>query len=237
MKLYAIYTDSHNVLKDKWFLKTMKDDWDLNINYIGCSGARHSTRNFFNIVAIKKLELIVKSIKENINDIIVWSDVDIQFFGKCENAILESLKDKDIVFQRKWLCRDEVNVGFHAMKCNERTLRLWEYVLRYCRKNICDFGNERFPLGEQDVVNRILHDDILDIKWGILPDSIWAKSCGLEPPIDILLHHANCVGKINRKLKQLEEIRNLVSSPYRLKLAYRKRRMKKFIKGMFPIKL
>lgn len=35
------------------------------------------------IIALEKIEYIIDAIKNNWNDIILWADSDMQFFGKC----------------------------------------------------------------------------------------------------------------------------------------------------------
>lgn len=219
------------MLKDEWFLKTLRDDWELNITYLEGLGGNWGTSEFFNVTSLKKLEYLIQIIKDNWNNIIIWSDVDIQFFGKCEDIVLKSLDGKDITFQAEWVGKDAVNVGFFAMRCNEKTLSLWDYVLRCSKNNIQDLGNKKFPFGDQTVMNMALRENTINVKWCLLPESIWARSNGWEPPIDIVLHHANCAGTVESKLEQMEHIRKFVMSPTKLKLANYKRKTKRIIKN------
>ena len=231
MKLYSVYTDSHRILKDEWFLKTLPEEWDLNIMHVEGKGGRVGSQEFLNIIE-KKLEYIVKSIKDNMDDTIIWSDVDIQFFDRCKDTILESISRKDMVFQREWMGKDVANIGFIAIKCNRKTLNFWKCILERRKDTIQRFRYKKLSYGDQSMINEALHDNNLGIKWGFFPDKIWAKSCGGEPPIDIILHHANCVGRIDRKLKQLKEVRGIVESPLRKRLAGYKRGTKKFVKSL-----
>ena len=221
------------MLKDEWFLKTLRDDWELNITYLEGLGGNWGTSEFFNVTSLKKLEYLIQIIKDNWNNIIIWSDVDIQFFGKCEDIVLKSLDGKDITFQAEWVGKDAVNVGFFAMRCNEKTLSLWDYVLRCSKNNIQDLGNKKFPFGDQTVMNMALRENTINVKWCLLPESIWARSNGWEPPIDIVLHHANCAGSIEKKLQQMEYIRKIVTSPLRLRFANCKRKAKIMAKKLF----
>ena len=231
MKLYSVYTDSHKILKDKWFLGTIQDDWDLDIIHIKGGGDRAGSPKFLNIIA-KKLEHVVESIKDNMGEIIVWSDVDIQFFKRCNNIIIDALGKKDIVFQKERMCNDIVNSGFFVMKCNEKTLGFWRHILQSCRDIIKDSSYKKLPFAEQTVMNKVLRNNIVDVKWGLLPDRIWARSCGPHPPLDIVLHHANCAAQVGQKLKQLEEIKKIVTSPTKRQWFGYKRKAKKLVKHL-----
>jgi len=221
------------MLKDEWFLKTLRDDWQLDIKYLEGPEGNWGTSEFFNVTSLKKLECLIQAIKDNWNNIIIWSDMDIQFFGKCEDIILRSLDGKDITFQAEWAGKNTVNVGFFAMRCNEKTLSLWDYVLRCCKNNIQDLGKEKFLFGDQTVTNMALRENTINVKWCLLPESIWAMSNGREPPIDIVLHHANCVGSIEKKLQQMEYIRKIVTSPLKSRFANCKRKTKVMVKKIF----
>lgn len=213
IKLYSIYTDEAIALK-KNFIKTICDDWEINISYwgtIGEGGGNTWTAGWYNILR-KRIEFLISKIKENDGRIIIWSDIDIQFFGTCGAYIIRAMQEKDIVFQsersEQWP-EKEVNGGFAVIRCNARTLSLYESVLQ------CDLEN--LPMGDQSAINDLLKDHRSDLRWDVLPRQFWAPSHGDHPPEDIVLHHANCtmpvirhgkaIGSIELKLEQLKEMR------------------------------
>ena len=94
IKLYSYYTDDITVLKDN-FISSIKDDWDINIQEIDkLNGNSNFGSNQFIQITKNKFEFLKSKILENMNNIIIYSDVDIQFFKSCNDIILDfSLRD------------------------------------------------------------------------------------------------------------------------------------------------
>lgn len=216
IKLFTIYTDETVALKRN-FVKTIRDDWELHISYwgtIGEGGGNTGTSGWYRLLR-KRIAFLIEKIRENDNQIIVWSDIDIQFFGKCEAYIHRTIQERDIVFQsecsERWP-RKEINGGFAVMRCNPRTLSLYESVLQSDLENL--------PLGDQSAINDILKENRMGLRWDVLPRQFWAPSHGDDPPPDIVLHHANCtmpvtrhgktIGSIELKLEQMKKMRKHV---------------------------
>lgn len=209
IKLYSIYTDEAAALKEI-FLETLQDDWELHISHWGKAGqdGDWGTPSFAKLVK-RKIAYIIETIKENTGDIIIWSDIDIQFFGKCTDTILNSMSGNDIVFQAERWPAKEINAGFMAIRCNEKTLLFFETVL--------NFEIEKLKFFEQSAINSILKEQTVDLNWDVFPKEIWAPSHGGLPPAGILLHHANCtaprivngkkLGSMERKIIQFNGIR------------------------------
>jgi len=207
MKLISLLTPEFKILKDEWFLKTMKDDWDIYIKEIegfGENGDYQSKQWYYCLK--EKINLIIDEIKKN--DFIVYSDLDVQFFGKCKDFFLNKLKDKDIVFQAWNYHSLEANGGFMAIKCNENSLTFFEEVQKF------NFEDKLF--GDQDIINYVLKKT--NINWGLFCNRIYSIGLG-DLPHNILLHHACCtpspyyrngkrIGSLELKLKLLEKIKN-----------------------------
>lgn len=217
MKLLSIYTDSIKVLKDEWFLKTLQDDLELKIKYL--DEVKEGKGDFqspeWHYSLRKKIEYIIDEIKNNRDEIIIWSDIDIQFFSKCTEIIEKAMQDRDIVFQLDDAKAQTVNSGFMAIRCNPKTLLFFETILK------ADFKNLRLP--DQDVANSILKQRSIPLKWGYFPKQIYATYLG-GVPLDIALHHAcgtkepftkngKRFGSIEMKIEQLKEIRNFTQLP------------------------
>jgi hypothetical protein len=217
-KIYSVYTNEVLELKSI-FEKSILDDWEVKIEFLGEVGTGHSnfgSSGWYEIIKAKIVFLIAK-IEENIGDIIIWSDLDIKFYAKCSDLIYAALANNDIVFQAEHWPERQVNTGFAAIKCNEATLSLYKHVL--------NSELEKMPFADQSAVNQILTEEKVDLKWDVLPRQFWATSHfmydSLMPPKDIVLHHANCtaptvidgemVGSVQLKLKQLKIISNHLS--------------------------
>lgn len=213
IKLYSVYTDETEALKSI-FLKSVKDDWEINIGYWGKAGeGRGDFRSpgWYKIVK-KKIEFLIDKVRENWENVIIWSDIDLQFFGNSSDLINRAIVDKDMLFLSEHWPEKEINSGFFVMRCNSKTLSFLELVLRAKIEDL-DFG-------DQSAINDILKYNEIGVKWDILPSQFWAQSHSPNPPLDVILHHANCtapqmrdgkkVGSTELKIEQLKRIRRHV---------------------------
>jgi len=100
MKLISVYSESHRIFKDKWFLPTLQDDYKLEMHHCDVNGpARYMEEDWVKTV-IFKAETIINAIKKYWGNIFIYSDVDIQFFKETKQLLVQSIKDNDIVCQR-----------------------------------------------------------------------------------------------------------------------------------------
>ncbi|MBD3245593.1 MAG: hypothetical protein GF333_01100 [Candidatus Omnitrophica bacterium] len=211
--LYALCTDEAEYFK-KIFLKTLRDDWDVRIDYLGAAGeggGDWSSPGFLELVRIK-LQYLVRLVKENYGKVIIWSDLDIQFFRECTPLIRREIKGKDILFQAEHWPQKEINSGFMVIRCNEKTLSFFEAVLKIDYEKMRHF--------DQSAINAILQENTIGLRWDVLPRQFWAMTHGGNPPRDIVLHHANgtvpCerngrkIGSLQLKIEQLKHIRRQV---------------------------
>jgi hypothetical protein len=218
MKIYAVYTDEMEEIK-RIFLDSMQDDWEVNIEYFGQAGEGNGDFHSPGWLEVRKrtLDLQISKIEENLGDVIIWSDLDIQFFAECTPLIKQAIEGKDIVFQAEhWPRKDEVNIGFAVIRCNEQTLGLYRMALQYDLRKL--------QVADQTAINDILSKNETGIKWDILPNQFWAMSHYLYnntfPPPDVLLHHANCtspetvngktIGSVELKLQQFQLVKDYV---------------------------
>jgi len=205
MKIYGVYSKENEILKDEWFLKTLQDDVEVHFKDIGSFGGASvdfGDANWYKACR-EKHNYACQAVEENQGDLIIYSDVDIQFFDKCIPAIVEAMEGKDIVFQSEhWPATGEINLGFLCIRCSPKTLKLY--------REIRDMEFEKLPVADQTAMNMLLKDGKHDIQWGVFPTKIWARSHGNIPPDDILMHHANCVGDTIGKSQQLVWIRKMV---------------------------
>lgn len=148
MKLYSLYSKSHVILKDEWFLPSLQDDYDCELVEAGqlCPSGEYMSEGFlpFNI---KQVELMLRAVKENWGRCFVYADIDIQFFKPSSAQLLQLLKGKDMVVQRDdpsgMLC-----AGFLCSRANDKTLALWE--------DIREIMLHKSPYHNQDLLNALM---------------------------------------------------------------------------------
>ena len=221
MKLYFFHTPSHEQLKDDWFLRSLKDDFELcpgSHAQIGPEGT-YLEPGWPETMG-KKIAYIVQMIRENLGKVVIFSDVDVQFFSPVREILLREIQNKDIVLIRD--CgeahlkdKDSNGIlctGFFVIRANDQTLRLWEAVRDFDAKHL---------LGDQRSLNEVLKNGFSEVRWGVLPDSfyspgkdklldgLWEEGKPLLPPTDMVLHHANFTVGIERKVQQLRYVRHL----------------------------
>lgn len=220
MKIFSVYTDEIAAIKPI-FLDSMKDDWEVHVEYLGKAGEGNGdfhSRGWLDVQK-KKLNFIINKIEENQGDVIIWSDLDIQFFAQCVPLIEQAIEGYDVLYQaERWPRKDEVNIGFAVIRCNEQTLALYRMALEY--------DLDELQVADQTAINDILAKNKTDVKWDILPRQFWAMSHYMHdksvPPPDVVLHHANCtspgtvngklVGSVELKLQQFELVKGYVDS-------------------------
>ena len=216
IKLYALYTPSHKILADKFFLPTIQDDFELIIVKVDqtCPTAQFLERGWRQ-TTIQKVDLIIQAVKDNWGKVFIFSDVDIQFFGPIQQHILSLMQDNDLIIQKN-SPNGVICSGFFACRGNEKTLRLWQDV----RKVMV-----RTRLSDQRSLNRCLRKqkrrgNLYGIKWNYLPPIFfgggaltgkrWHPGTKLLVPQGVVMHHANWTIGIKNKIKQLKYVQGVV---------------------------
>lgn len=226
IKLYSIYTPSHEVFLEKFFLPSLKDDYFLVLEKYEqeCHSGVFQSEGWMDTMK-KKVELIIRAIKENQGQVFIHSDVDVQFFGKTKDVILQAISGNDIVFQKDMpeaLDNDfegHYCAGFFVCRGNEKTLKLFEDILSEIPKT---------KLNDQLILNKLIRNNKYKIAASCLPDSFWGPGTyygknvdhlggyhwedgdELLFPEEILMHHANWTRGIENKKRQLEYVKKRV---------------------------
>jgi hypothetical protein len=216
MKIYALYTPSHEILKDQFFLPSIQDDFDIVVEFCEqtCPTAGFMSEGWTETTA-RKVDLILRAIRENWGKIFIFSDVDIQFFAPIESTILMLMQDNDIIMQRNnpegVLC-----TGFFACRGNEKTLRLWNDV----KKTMQTKQLQSDQISFNQCIKRRSKRNHYNVAWDYLPDTffgggtltgyIWSPGKSLPVPDGIMLHHANWTKGIKNKIAQLLYVQNEV---------------------------
>jgi len=222
MKLYCFYNDAHKVLFDNWFKPSIKDDFEIKDKILtdDVIDITHKNNDFYKI-CIFKIVHILEAIEENINnnEIFLYFDVDIQFFGKIEDRIEELMKDNDILFQKGGR---SINIGMIVCRSSEKTKQFWLNVKTELIKtklndeNIC-----RYLLGLDNKVdqhcNYYKRNNKYSIKWNYLPEKEFvgghivsistSEDIFKKIPKEILVHHASYTMGLENKIKQLTYVK------------------------------
>jgi len=160
VKLYILTTPSLKVLRDEWFIPSLKDDFHVVESQVDqhCPIGTFMSDGWRKVTQ-EKARFLVKAVKDNMGEAFLYSDVDIQFFRPVKNSLQTILKSQDMAIQRDtpWgtLCS-----GFMACRANERTLRLFS--------DIADMFDHDQNGSDQAFLNHLL---LRDVRWARSPET------------------------------------------------------------------
>lgn len=153
MKLFSLYTHHHKTFRDEWFLPSLKDSFDLNIIEYQLDEEGKIGNETFKKAMVYKVSTIIDAIKNNINNIIIYSDIDVQFFRSFEKYITENIYNFDLLIQRDSpygvFC-----AGFMVINCNQNTLSLFTRIKTLML--------ERNTHDDQQILNELLFYNIIE---------------------------------------------------------------------------
>lgn len=196
--MYTCYSRSHRVLLDNFFIPSIPEDVEINIEEQSqlCDTGKFRSDKWENAVS-GKINYFINAIKKNIGEILIFSDCDVQFFGKIEEDILKEIEDYDFAFQDE---RGTYCTGFFACKASENAVMFLEEVYDKIQK----YG------GDQEAVYYIINEHKY-IKAKKLSKKFWTHAGhNIGPPDNILVHHANCMEGIENKINLLDTVRKIV---------------------------
>jgi hypothetical protein len=218
--LFCCHTPAHEVLYRQVFLPSVPEGFEVRSTILGIDGPGDYLSDEFLRCIRAKLDLVVRSVEENLGDIIVWCDVNIRFFDLSPSALAAELESSasDVLFQRESPRMDDVNTGFFVCRCTPAALDFFTTV----RSELESHPNEN----EQMVVNRLILNKEFGIRnsefemekpiagtsaangkfgiekpenekrnsqifWGCLPRRFYARTHGWPPPRHLEIYHAN----------------------------------------------
>ncbi|MDD3896569.1 MAG: putative nucleotide-diphospho-sugar transferase [Candidatus Peribacteraceae bacterium] len=152
MKLYAICSPSHAVLRDQWFLPSAEKVFEeIIVETVpqDCVDGVYMHSGWKKTME-RKIDLLLRAVEENWGGIFVYSDVDIQFFNSVETLSFESLLgEQDVVFQNSQA--GGICMGFLVCRANEAMQNFWRAAKEEIRENCGIYG-----YSDQSVVNFLL---------------------------------------------------------------------------------
>jgi hypothetical protein len=221
MKLYACYTPSHRPLLEQHFLPSLPGHWkDRNSNALFDTEVvlkqltqRSPTGEFesdgFQVTCLDKVDFILEALARE-TEPFLFSDVDVRFYGPVVDDLLKCLGDADMAFQWDGE-RGRECTGFMVIRPTRHVLNFWRWV----RDRMARTGEM-----DQDAVHAVLEEKLFDLVRAntvILPerywtfgrdDKHWHPGMPVNPPADLLAHHANWTVGVENKLKLLEAVMN-----------------------------
>jgi nucleotide-diphospho-sugar transferase len=203
--IYVVITPSHRVLFNDFFLPSLdQEQFNLQSLELDQTGAGEFLADDFKRCILFKVEQIIASIRRHEGQIIVWSDIDIQFFAMKADDILAPFRDASLQFAAQRLNKksDVVCGGFYAIRCCRETADFFEAVL--------DATVHKTQGNEQDAINLLLRSPGA-LHWQLLGSQFYARSHGALLPPNLVLHHATCIlpgDAVRQKIKLLSELEN-----------------------------
>lgn len=186
MKLVYACSPSHHVLRDTIFLPSLRrtrEKWNLREIQSTQVGDGNFQAPDWNLAERLRMEGMRKIAGDYRGEVMILSDVDIQFFAPIQELAVQSLGRCDIAFQREHVSCNTANLGFVIMRCNGRTLALLETLCSAIQANLWD----------QEALNELIAHNRMPCSFGFLPD-VFAndnliRSDG-HPPDGMVLYHS-----------------------------------------------
>jgi hypothetical protein len=226
VKIYACYTRSHERMLCEHFLPSLGFDWGtvrkanekapspkVNLCELpqDCPTGEFNTAGF-QATCLGKVDFILEALKTE-TEPFIFSDVDVRFYGTVVADLLKCLGDADMAFQWDGPRGRECS-GFMALRPSPKLLRFWQGAR--------DLMRERGYMDQDALHHRLAVDTVKresdggNITWVVLPerywtfgrdDKHWTPGMQVNPPADLLMHHANWTTGVENKLRLLEEVR------------------------------
>ncbi len=201
MKIFCCYTPAFEGLYKECFLPSVPEAFSVAATEIEIAGSGDFMSPEFVKSISRKIDLILESLEANRGEVVIWADVDIQFFDLRPAGVLEELGDCDIVFQHEGRNTADVNTGFFACRCNE--------AVRAFFGRVRDVFHSGPRTNEQGVINKLLQEEAHGLRWGYFSFRYYARTHGWPPPRGMALYHANyTIGPhgVERKMAQFREV-------------------------------
>lgn len=214
---YTLVTPSHEILLNEWFLRTLPTDCRPHLHFVDADPVDFGTRHWHRVVA-HKFDILEQAFATLPPEtIFVLSDVDIRFYRPFADEVRSRMRGLDVLFQTnrphdphpfRYLCS-----GFMVICCSDAAR---DFFAR-ARKTLEQADDPR--VGDQISCIRVLERDSHAIRFGLLPrrywvpertGSRWVPGVTLDPPADIILHHANYTVGSTNKLAQLMAVEDII---------------------------
>ena len=217
-KLYCFYTPSHEKMFKEWLEPGAKKEYQINAiafdQQLSDSGEYRLAG--WRETQYNKVLYWIEAVKENMGEVIVCSDVDVNFLKPSYNYFKELLHSDDIAFQtNRDDGSDRICSGFFLCRCSLQTQNFFEVVAKRLKAIMHEPGG-----GEQYVMEDLINEGWLQLKIKMIPrDKVWnpgrkyEKVEDLDVPESVMVHHANWAEGDEIKINQLEYVKSKLA-PY-----------------------
>jgi len=209
MRMYTIFTESHRKMLYKYFIPSLiPSEYLLTIKQFHQQGNGTFTSPEFRKIMIHKMEVCIEAIKEAHGQHFVFSDCDIQFFGRTKEILLDTIANCDMAAQKN--DDQEICAGFFICKASDKMRDIFSKCIEDLNQGTHN---------DQVALNRYKHMftwKFLNARQFWCPRYHWKPGKRLNVPEDILVHHANWTVGIGNKIKMLatvKEKRGFISFP------------------------
>ena len=216
MKIFYFYDDTEDTLKLKHQFETnLPSDLVSCPNLIENNFCQKSHGGGY-YGWLCKYQTVLEGFKQTkTNEYFIFSDIDIRFYSTPTDKI--SL-DKDWYFQQETYSGKDINIGFMIIKNCDNSKNFWNEAKKiieqnkYLSTNGCyKIQHQRGNGSGQFIINDLLYK-YTDLSWDKLSLRFWSGSIGLEfLSKDIILHHANAVHGMRKKINQLDYISQVLT--------------------------
>lgn len=219
VKLITFHSETHRNLYENYFLKSfnkyLKNEFvllDKKITQISKTGVYYE--DGFRETMKEKIKHIVDSMDENSNQMCVFSDCDVEFFGEMKEDLTNQLDGFDIKLQN-----DVTNLcaGFFTFIQNKKTKKLFENILQAFEDYTFN-GVLKKGIDDQVLLNRLI-SKVEGLRYGTLDKKYFNVAQSLGPkrwngenfriPEDIIMFHSNWTVGLENKVKLLDKTREM----------------------------
>jgi hypothetical protein len=206
MKLITYYTQTHKIMYEDYFLKSLNltDKFEI---FTKCGIQHSSSGNYFskgfNETTKEKIKFLLDTLNFSIdeNEIVLFSDVDVIFMSKIEEYF-NKFKEFDMVFQNGI---GGLNTGFFLVKNNNQVKKLLEEVIDKCHL----FDNDQIALNSliknHPIKFTMFGNEIFSVAHTIGP-KVWNNE-KFEIPNNLLVFHACWCEGVNKKIELLNYVK------------------------------
>ena len=216
MKIYTLFTPSHRLLFENYFLKTFpfEDRVELKVLFKKQLGNAEFHSEGWRETMHYKTRCFIQAAEE-VKDqgIFMFIDPDIQFFRPFYDDVMDHMKDNDAVFQNDY--NGGVNTGFFAMRSTAKTRNFLQLV----EDNLHRFQEEQQCFNF--IINKFYKHPDLAFNVSMLPlrywtygqfNTNWNGEEEFNIPQDIIMHHGNWTKPFSNKIKLLDLVRKKYES-------------------------
>jgi hypothetical protein len=225
LNVYSLVTPSHETLLNEWFLRTLPPDCRPFLHFVDAEPVAFGQDHWHRVV-VHKFDVLRRALAtEPAGAVIVMSDVDIRFYRPFAADVRRRIAGLDVLFQANRPVAPrlphDLCTGFMVIRCGVPASAFFE------RAHALLVEADDPLVGDQAACIRALVENPAAIRYDLLPSTYWVPDrpsirtpkrwqpgSPLDPPRDIVLHHANYTDGTEVKLAQLGEVEcRLLAAP------------------------